>query len=436
MSQPPYPPQGSQGPAGQQPEPRGWRKDEPDPDEPTQDLGQPATAPPDRPGGAGQEPGAPVWSTPGEDDVTQQLGSPGGSTRQIQPGQLPPPPPGERQDTRQFEQPHFGQQPGYGPPPGPPPYGQQAPGQPGYDPTRQFGQPPYGQQPYGQPAYGQQAPGPPPYGQPGYGGPGYPGPGYGQPGPGYGGPGYGGPGYGGPGYGGPGGPAGPPAGGSKRGKLIALVIAAVVVLAAVGVGLFLLLGGDDDPTTARETTAATSSAAPSTSPSPSPSASSTSASPSDEGDEVPAGQPPGALGDDPVLDGLADACFEADWAACDTLYFDSEIGSEYESYGETCGGRNEPVAGGCQERYAPGQGDAGAIPADLPPATPAPTGIGDTDVQAVADGCEQGIVAYCDILRLAALEDDPALAPYADYGLTCGGRNEPTETTCVELYPS
>ena len=48
---------------------------------------------------------------------------------------------------------------------------------------------------------------------------------------------------------------------------------------------------------------------------------------------------------------------------------------------------------------------------------------------------EQGIVAYCDILRLAALGGDPSLTPYGDYGRTCGGRNEPTETACVELYP-
>jgi hypothetical protein len=222
--------------------------------------------------------------------------------------------------------------------------------------------------------------------------------------------------------------------------VIALVVAGVVVLAALGVGLFLLLrGGDDDPAPAPDATAnsTSSSSSPSSSSSSSPQPSSSSPEPSGGSEEVPAGQPPGTLGDDQVLDGLAEACFDADWAACDTLYFDSDVGTEYESYGETCGGRNEPVAGGCQDRYAPGEsGDAGAIPADLPPATPAPTGIGDTDVQAVADGCEQGIVSYCDILRLATLEDDPALAPYGDYGLTCGGRNEPTETACVELYPS
>jgi hypothetical protein len=55
----------------------------------------------------------------------------------------------------------------------------------------------------------------------------------------------------------------------------------------------------------------------------------------------------------------------------------------------------------------------------------------------VADGCESGIMAYCDILRLATLdESDPALLAYGDYGRTCGGRNEPTDTACTELYPA
>jgi hypothetical protein len=222
------------------------------------------------------------------------------------------------------------------------------------------------------------------------------------------------------------------------------VVVGVVVLAAVAVGLFFLLR-DDDPGAASDATGTT---APQTSPSPtespeeSPSEpeepSSPEPSPPGGAEEVPAGRPPGTLGDDPVLDGLADACFDEDWAACDTLYFDSEVGTEYESYGETCGGRNEPVAGGCQDRYAPGEagGVPGGIPADLPPAAPAPTGTTDSDVQAVADGCEQGIVAYCDILRLAALGGDPALQPYGEYGRTCGGRNEPTDTSCVQLYPA
>jgi hypothetical protein len=46
-----------------------------------------------------------------------------------------------------------------------------------------------------------------------------------------------------------------------------------------------------------------------------------------------------AYGDDPVLDGLWDACASGDGEACDDLYFDSASGSEYERFGLTCGDR-------------------------------------------------------------------------------------------------
>lgn len=44
-------------------------------------------------------------------------------------------------------------------------------------------------------------------------------------------------------------------------------------------------------------------------------------------------------GDNPTLDALWDACADGDGAACDTLYQISEIGSEYERFGGTCGDR-------------------------------------------------------------------------------------------------
>lgn len=48
---------------------------------------------------------------------------------------------------------------------------------------------------------------------------------------------------------------------------------------------------------------------------------------------------PGAdsYGDDPYLDGLWDACDGGDMAACDALYMDSAMGSEYEEFGDNCG---------------------------------------------------------------------------------------------------
>lgn len=77
----------------------------------------------------------------------------------------------------------------------------------------------------------------------------------------------------------------------------------------------------------------------------------------DPGGEPPPGEAPGDLGDEAPLDDLAGRCFTGDMAACDDLYFESPLGSDYETYGSTCGGRNEATVGGCATRY--GGGDAG-----------------------------------------------------------------------------
>lgn len=42
-------------------------------------------------------------------------------------------------------------------------------------------------------------------------------------------------------------------------------------------------------------------------------------------------------GDDPYLDGLWDACDQGDMVACDDLFNESPLGSDYESFGESCG---------------------------------------------------------------------------------------------------
>lgn len=51
--------------------------------------------------------------------------------------------------------------------------------------------------------------------------------------------------------------------------------------------------------------------------------------------------------DDPFLDELYDACAESDLHACDDLFFYAPVGSAYEEFGSTCGGRREPTEGNC-----------------------------------------------------------------------------------------
>ncbi len=47
-----------------------------------------------------------------------------------------------------------------------------------------------------------------------------------------------------------------------------------------------------------------------------------------------------SYGDNSRLDGLWDTCADGGFAACDELYFLSEMGTEYERFADTCGNRN------------------------------------------------------------------------------------------------
>jgi hypothetical protein len=61
----------------------------------------------------------------------------------------------------------------------------------------------------------------------------------------------------------------------------------------------------------------------------------------DGGDDSDPSGEPDSYGDDETLDALWDACEDGDGQACDDLFFDSPVGSEYEEFGKTCGGRLE-----------------------------------------------------------------------------------------------
>jgi hypothetical protein len=53
------------------------------------------------------------------------------------------------------------------------------------------------------------------------------------------------------------------------------------------------------------------------------------------------------FGSDPMLDDLALACEAGDLEACDELYAVTAVGSEYESFGSTCGARGNAYEGNC-----------------------------------------------------------------------------------------
>jgi hypothetical protein len=51
---------------------------------------------------------------------------------------------------------------------------------------------------------------------------------------------------------------------------------------------------------------------------------------------------PDGLGDDPTFDALAQQCYDGDMQACDDLFLQSDVDSLYETYGDTCAGRQPP----------------------------------------------------------------------------------------------
>ncbi len=136
--------------------------------------------------------------------------------------------------------------------------------------------------------------------------------------------------------------------------------------------------------------------------------------------------PPDGLGEDPDLDALAQSCFDGDLSACDTLYLRSPVGSDYEAYGDTCGGRQNPGTGS----YCSRQAETGT--SDLVSTEPVPPeGLGtDPALDALAQSCYAGDMEACDDLYGSA-ESGSA---YRAYGDTCGGRQpENTGRFCTAL---
>lgn len=156
-------------------------------------------------------------------------------------------------------------------------------------------------------------------------------------------------------------------GGNNRG-LVAILIGVGVVGALVVAGIVLLLsGGDGDGEVVAGSTAtsstdgsgeasSTTTAASTSSQSTTTTQLTTTIAPTTA--QTEADVPPGSdasveipeYGSNSELDALADACQRGEFEACDALYLASELGSGYETYGDTCGGRNDP-AGFCTLLY-------------------------------------------------------------------------------------
>ncbi|MDW3218016.1 MAG: hypothetical protein R8F63_05325 [Acidimicrobiales bacterium] len=104
-------------------------------------------------------------------------------------------------------------------------------------------------------------------------------------------------------------------------------------------------------------------------------------------------------GDDAGLDRLYDWCEAGDDAACDQLWWDSNIDTAYEAMAESCGGR--------------GGGDGDCV------TTAGTAAYGDSPLlDLYFDSCVDGYGLSCDSLH----EVDEAGAGYRDFGRTCGER--------------
>lgn len=121
-------------------------------------------------------------------------------------------------------------------------------------------------------------------------------------------------------------------------------------------------------------------------------------------------------GDDATLDGLWDACEGGDMEACDNLFRESPLGSEYEDFGNTCGNRtdggrycvDEDIATDAPTAGEEGSDDALSAPGD------------DPELDALWNACAGGDMGACDDLYFQA----PSGSQYEDFGDTCGNRTD------------
>ncbi|WP_149202804.1 hypothetical protein [Actinotalea subterranea] len=136
----------------------------------------------------------------------------------------------------------------------------------------------------------------------------------------------------------------------------------------------------------------------------------------------------GSYGSDAALDELYDACADEDWAACDDLYNQSPLDSEYEEFGFSCGGRSDQDIL-CTEQFGAagtdeGTTDTGDTGEDTGEDTGTDTGASegtygsDPELDALYDACADGDNQACDDLYM----ESGFGTEYEEFGDTCGGR--------------
>jgi hypothetical protein len=132
---------------------------------------------------------------------------------------------------------------------------------------------------------------------------------------------------------------------------------------------------------------------------------------------------PFTYGDDPELDALWDECEAGSADACDSLWLESPVDSEYEEFGYSCGGKvPEGEAMSCSEVL----GESGEEPTGGEPNTYGD----DPELDALWDECDGGSADACDQLFL----DSPSGSEYEDFGWSCGGRVPEDEIeVCSEI---
>ncbi len=162
-------------------------------------------------------------------------------------------------------------------------------------------------------------------------------------------------------------------------RILAIVGAAVLVLAGAGGAVWWLVGGGDDEASNIEAV---------------------------------------TYGSNAEWDALWDSCEAGSLSACDDLYNQAPVGSDYRNFGATCG-NGEGRPGACA------QGATGDTGSD--------TGSGfgsDPELDLLWGECEEGSMFACDDLFFSS----PPGSEYEEYGATCGGRG-PGDGDCVSQFP-